>query len=101
LSGCRIETVYDSAIDSSCNQPTGDSKKLKKRKMSLLDMNRVENSVGGGSEREIQGRTEVRWRPGQETSLAPLYSNLRSFGSKCSVLKKVFATLLGLFGSSQ
>ena len=29
-----------------------------------------------------QGRNEVRWRPGQETSLAPPCSNLRSFGSK-------------------
>jgi len=47
----------------------------------------------------IQGRTEVRRRPGQETSLAPPCSNLRSFGSKCAVLEKVFATLLGLFGA--
>jgi len=37
-------------------------------------------SVGrGGVE---QGRNEVRWYPGQETSLAPACSNLRSFGSK-------------------
>ena len=35
------------------------------------------------------GVTEVRWRPGQETSLAPPYSNLRPLGSKCTVLKKV------------
>jgi len=34
------------------------------------------------------GRTEVRWRPGQETSLAPPCSNLRSFGNKCTALKK-------------
>jgi len=46
-----------------------------------------------------QGSNKVRWRPGQELSLAPLYSNLRSFGSKCTVLKKVFVTLLGLFGA--
>ena len=32
-----------------------------------------------------QGRNEVRWRPGQETSLAPPCSNLRSFGSKSAV----------------
>ena len=32
-----------------------------------------------------QGRTEVRWRPGQETNLAPPFSNLRSFGRKCAV----------------
>jgi len=37
---------------------------------------------GDGSDR----RTEIRWR--QETSLAPLCSNLRLFGSKCTVLKK-------------
>jgi len=30
-----------------------------------------------------QGRNEVTWRPGQEASLAPPYSHLRSFGSKC------------------
>jgi len=35
----------------------------------------------------------------QEISLTPPCSNLRSFGSKCSVLKKVLATLLGLFGT--
>ena len=31
------------------------------------------------------GRNEVRLRPGQETSLAPPCSNLRSFASKCAV----------------
>jgi len=45
-----------------------------------------------------QERNKVRWRPGQEASLAPPYWNLRSFGSKCTVLKKVLVTLLGLFG---
>ena len=48
-----------------------------------------------------QGRNELRWRPGQEASLAPLCSNLRAFGSKCTVLKKVLMTLLGLFGAPQ
>jgi len=33
------------------------------------------------------GRNEVRWRPGQEASLAPPCSHLRSFGSKCTALK--------------
>ena len=47
----------------------------------------------------MQGRNEVRWRPGQEESLAPPCSKLRSFGSKCSVWKKVLVTLLGLFGA--
>jgi len=46
-----------------------------------------------------QGRTNVRWRLGQETSLAPPCSNRRSFGRTCTVLKKVLATLLGLFGA--
>ena len=45
-----------------------------------------------------QGRNEVRWRPGQEASLAPPCSNLRSFGSKCTALQKVLVTLLGHFG---
>ena len=52
-------------------------------------------------QRSRQGRNEVRWRPGKETSLAPLCSNLKSFGSKCAnvLLKKVFVTLLRLFGA--
>jgi len=33
----------------------------------------------------LQGRNEVRWLSGQETSLAPQRSNLTSFGSKCTV----------------
>ena len=35
----------------------------------------------------IAGPTEVAWRPGQETSLAPPYSNLRIFGSKSNYLR--------------
>ena len=35
----------------------------------------------------------------QVWSLAPPCSNLRSFGSKCTVLKKVLVILLGLFGA--
>jgi len=46
-----------------------------------------------------QGRTEVRWGPGQETSLPPPCSKLRFYGNKCTVLKIVLATLLGLFGA--
>ena len=45
----------------------------------------------------VQGRNEVRWHLGQETSLPHPCSNLRSFGSKCSVLKNVLMTLLGIF----
>jgi len=45
-----------------------------------------------------QGRNEVRWRPVKDASLAPPCSNLRSFGSKCTSLKKVLVTLLGPFG---
>ena len=47
-----------------------------------------------------QARNKIRWRPGQEASLAPPCSNLRSYRSKCSVLKKVLLTLLGLFGAN-
>jgi len=48
----------------------------------------------------IRRRTEVGWCLGQETSLAPPCLNLRSFGSKCTTLIKVFATLLELFGAN-
>jgi len=37
--------------------------------------------------------------PGQEASLASPCSNLRSFGSKFTVLKKVHVTLLRLFSA--
>ena len=47
----------------------------------------------------FQGRNEIRRRPGQWASLAPPRSNLRSFGSKRTVLKKVFVTFLKLFGA--
>jgi len=47
----------------------------------------------------MQGRNEVRWRPGQEASLAPPCSNLRPCGSKCNLLKKVLVILLGLSGA--
>jgi len=50
-----------------------------------------------------QGRTEVRGQEsqfgdpmGQEASLAPPCSSLRSFGSKYTALEKVLVTLLGL-----
>ena len=47
----------------------------------------------------IQGRNEIRWRPGQEARFAPPCSNLRSFRSKCTVLKKVLGAFLGFFGA--
>jgi len=47
----------------------------------------------------MQGRSEVRWRPEQEASLTPPCSNLRSFVSRFTVLKKILVTLLGLFGA--
>jgi len=47
----------------------------------------------------IQGRNEVIWCSGQEASLAPPCSNLRSFGSKSTVLKKVVVILLGFSGT--
>jgi len=39
---------------------------------------------------------EVRWRPGQETSLAARCSNLRSFGSKSAVEESTCDIVLGL-----
>ena len=39
-----------------------------------------------------QGRNEVRRRPGQEASLPPPSSNLRPFGRKFTVLKKVLVS---------
>ena len=47
----------------------------------------------------VQERNEVRRRPGQEASLAAPFSNLKSFGRKFTVLKKVLVKLLGLFGA--
>jgi len=35
-------------------------------------------------------RNEVRWHPGQETSLVPICSNPRSLGRKCTVLKDLW-----------
>jgi len=43
---------------------------------------------------------EVRWRQEQATSSAPQFRN-RSFGGKCTVLKKVLVTLLELFGARE
>lgn len=44
----------------------------------------------------FHGRIEVKWGQGQEKSLAPLCSIVRSFGSKFTVMKKALATLLRL-----
>ena len=46
----------------------------------------------------IQGRNEVKWRLGQETSFALPRSNLRSFGSKVTVLKNLHVTVLSSRG---
>jgi len=43
-----------------------------------------------------QGRNEVRWRQGQEAILGLPCSNLRSFGSKCTALKKLL-DIVGAF----
>ena len=40
-----------------------------------------------------QGPTEVRWRPGQENNSVPP-------GNKCTVLKQVLSTLIGLYFSA-
>jgi len=41
-----------------------------------------------------QGRNEVRCPPWQEATLGAPCSNLRSFGSKCTALKKALVILL-------
>jgi len=46
-----------------------------------------------------QGCNEVRLRPGQGARLAPPCSNVKSFGRKFTVLKKVIVKLLGIFGA--
>jgi len=48
-----------------------------------------------------KGLMEVSLPPEQETNLALPYLSLRSFGSKCTALKKKLATLLGLLGAPQ
>ena len=72
-------------------------KKNTNKLMNILGEN-VENLAKTSRMLWYQGRNEVRWRLGQETSLAPPYSNLSSFGRKFTVMKKVLLKLLGLFG---
>ena len=49
--------------------------------------------IAGAWHATVQGRNEVRQRLGQEASLVPPCSNLRSLGSKCTALKKVLVTM--------
>jgi len=44
------------------------------------------SQIDSGCKSSDQGRNEVTWRPGQEESLAPPVSNMKSFRSKCSLL---------------
>jgi len=58
-----------------------------------LDGTTTHTAQRGTSERyftrgDEQGRNDVRWRPRQEAIFAPPCSNLRSFGSKCTALKR-------------
>jgi len=46
----------------------------------------------------MQGRNEVIDGARARSKFGVPSSNLRSFGSKCTVLKKVLVTLLGLSG---
>jgi len=48
-----------------------------------------------------KGRTEVRLRPVQETSLAPSIFQLKLFWVQCPALKKKLVTLLRFFGATQ
>jgi len=67
----------------------------------VLETRAISLSSSGFTETCVlhQGRTEVRWRQGQETGLALPCSNLRSLGSKCIVLKEVLTVLLGLLSA--
>ena len=60
--------------------------------MANLALNLVKTNVCQQRRNEVGG-----WRPGQEASLAPSCSNLRSFGSKCTVLKKVLGDIVGTY----
>jgi len=76
---------------------------LAQRIMTFVNMQLCNSSLHIHGQRRgvlnyCQGRNEVKWCPGQDASLAPPYSNLRSFGSKCIVLKNVRVKLLGFFG---
>ena len=44
-----------------------------------------------------QGCNQVRWRPGQEASLPPQCSNLRSFESECNVGEESTCDIVGTF----
>ena len=44
-----------------------------------------------------QGRSEVRRPPGQEASLAPTCSNLRSFGTECTGIEESACDIIGTF----
>ena len=46
---------------------------------------------------EVQRRSEVGWRQGQKTSLAPPCSNRRSFGSKYAVDESTCDIYIGTF----
>jgi len=96
--------VFRVAATVRCHDPTRekvDPTTISKTAIELqLDQVQFAIAVVNSTLYVAQGRNEVRWRPGQEASLAPPCSNLRSFGSKCTMLKKVLVTLLGLFGAS-
>jgi len=49
-----------------------------------------------GTLQNNEGRNEVRCHQGQEASLPPPWSQTRFFGGKCTVMKAVRVTLLGL-----
>jgi len=48
---------------------------------------------------KIRDITRLISARGQKASLVPSCSNLRSFGRKRTILKKILATLLGIFGA--
>jgi len=62
---------------------------------------RLHDRLHRGVGTDTQGHIEARWRLGQATNLATLCLKVRSFESKCTVLKSALATLLGLFSAPQ
>ena len=65
---------------------------------SITNKNKRKRSRRMVSWRPRPGHNEVWWCPGQEKSLAPPWSNIRSFGSKCTVLKESTCNIVGTFG---
>ena len=89
------------------NKQSWDGERTRGRRKSLFARGNRKVGLIEGRLWLNQGRNGVRWRPGQEASLAPPCSNLELFrkqmycieGSTCDIIWDFSATLLGLFGA--